>query len=220
MGRSVWIAVFIVLAGLVALGFANRKAGQLASQSNLSKPAVKASATTPGGSSPQAGKASAVATPAGGIGYGLTFAVVTEAKLPPEVAYLSCQGEPRQVDRPHKEACNPLQGDTSCRTVLPVLCVSASGAPLPAGVASGLGPNWTKGSLGATQPVMGAILDSEAAASALCVQELGPGWRMAEFTDGPSGGDLVGQRGLGLRGNNRYWVLSKGQPANCWNSAP
>jgi hypothetical protein len=104
--------------------------------------------------------------------------------------------------------------------VLPVLCAKSTGQEPPTNAPPVLYQAWMRGSLGATQPVMGAILESEASASALCEKELGPGWRMAEFVDGPQGWGLQGQRGLGLGGNNRYWVHAKGQSANCWNSTP
>lgn len=226
MNRMVWMAVAIVVLGLAALGFANRKASQLTAKPALAAasapaPAGKASAKSPAAGN---GKPAAAPAPAGsaprGIGYGLTFAMVNDPKLATETSYLSCYGEPKQMDRPHKEACNPYEGDTSCRTVLPVLCTKTTGQAAPTNSEPGLYQAWMNGGLGATQPVMGAVLDSAAAGHALCEKELGPGWRMAEFVDTPNGWGLQGQRGLGLGGNNRYWVFAKGQPANCWNSAP
>lgn len=153
------------------------------------------------------------------IGHGLTFAVAaTEPNAPPDVAHLSCHGEPRQLDQPRQNSCNPYKGDTSCRVVLPVLCFKPGGAGLPAGVQPGFYKGWTGGTLSATQPVMGAILDSEAAASARCEKELGAGWRMAEFHDGQGGWGLQGQRGAGLTGTTRYWVHINDQKGNCWDS--
>ncbi len=224
MSRMIWVVAAVVVLGLVALGFASRKASQL-----TTKPA-QATASAPTGSAAGrssaavSGKPGGASTPAGspsqGIGHGLTFAVVNDPNLATDTAYLSCYGEPRQMDRPLKEACNPYAGDTSCRTVLPVLCTKTTGQAAPTHGEPGLYQAWMNGSLGATQPVMGAVLDSAATGSALCEKELGPGWRMAEFVDTPNGWGLQGQRGLGLGGNNRYWVYAKGQPANCWNSAP
>jgi hypothetical protein len=163
---------------------------------------------------------SAASTSVKPIAYGLSFALVNDPVLATETVYLSCHGEPAPVDRPHKESCNPFQGDTSCRTVLPVLCAKLTGQEAPANAPAGLYQGWMHGSLGATQPVMGAVLESEAGASALCEKELGAGWRMAEFVDSPQGWSLQGQRGLGLGGNNRYWVHARAKPANCWNSSP
>ncbi len=181
------------------------------------KPALGASATKAVASAVAASAASTSVKP---ISYGLTFALVDDPKLATETAYLSCHGEPQPVDRPYKESCNPLQGDTSCRTVLPVLCVKVTGLEAPANAPAGLYQGWMGGVLGATQPVMGAVLESEAWASAQCEKELGAGWRMAEFVDGPQGWGLQGQRGIGLGGNQRYWVHATAKPANCWNSAP
>ena len=155
------------------------------------------------------------------IGFGLTFALApSDDKSPPDVANLSCHGEPRTLDRPHKDSCNPYQGDTSCRIVLPVLCLKPEGAAKPAGVQDGFYQGWTGGTLAATQPVMGAILESEVAASARCTTELGPGWRMAEFHDGNGGWGLQGQKGKGFLFNSRYWVHINDQRGNCWDSPP
>jgi hypothetical protein len=78
---------------------------------------------------------------------------------------------------------------------------------------------WAGGALGATQPVMGAVIESEAAGSARCEQELGAGWRMAGLHAGGSGAwALQGQRGPGLTGHTRYWVHAADQKGNCWDS--
>lgn len=160
------------------------------------------------------------ATPA--LGHGLTYAVVVDdEKLPPEVARLGCSGEPKATDRPLQDApCNPRQGDTSCRVVLPVLCIQPGTAARPAGGGETTYAGWTGGMLAPTQPVMGAILNSAAAASARCETELGSGWRMADAQDGQNSGGLQGLRtsNTALDRGTRYWVQAKDQPANCWNS--
>ncbi|MEO7547515.1 MAG: hypothetical protein ABIT82_03775 [Ramlibacter sp.] len=159
--------------------------------------------------------------PARTIGHGLTFGAVASGPAEPrDVAHIGCHGDPRQFDQPHKNSCNPYKGDTSCRVVLPVLCVRQDGAPVPPGVDSGFYKGWTGGTLGATQPVMGAILESLAAASARCERELGAGWRMAEFHDGQGGWGLQGKRGSGLNETARFWVHINDQKGNCWDSAP
>jgi hypothetical protein len=162
------------------------------------------------------------------IGHGLTFALAptesgggggsTAAELA-NLTHLSCHGEPRQVDQPHRDSCNPYKGDTSCRVVLPVLCFQGKGLPQPAGIDAGQYKGWSGGVLGATQPVMGAILTSNAAGTARCEKELGAGWRMAEFHDA-GGWGMQGQRGLGLAPNTRFWVHINDQPGNCWDSKP
>jgi hypothetical protein len=179
---------------------------------------------TPAASAPVASASAASSAPVESglpsLGFGLSFALAGDGKTMPDVAQLSCSGEPRELDQPLKEACNPQQGDTSCRTVLPVLCIKPAGLPLPAGVEAGQG--WTGGMLGATQPVMGAVLSSEAVASARCEKELGAGWRMAGTHDAPEAQglqQLQGQRTTGLSTRTRFWVQVRDQKANCWNSS-
>ena len=75
------------------------------------------------------------------------------------------------------------------------------------------------GSVGATQPTMGALLKSADAGTQRCAAELGAGWRMAELHDGP-GSAITGARGAGLAGSTRYWVHINDQPGNCWDSPP
>jgi len=151
------------------------------------------------------------------MGHGLTFAVAKES-TPTGVAHLSCHGEPAELDQPHEKSCNPYKGDTSCRTVLPVLCISEASASEPPGVKSHFYQGWTGATLAATQPVMGAVLDSLGTASARCSKELGPGWRMAEFHDGKGGWGLQGKAGSGLGAQARCWVHINDQRGNCWDS--
>jgi len=173
------------------------------------------------------GAVSTAAVPAAassGIGHGLTFAVVADdATVPAEIARLGCAGEPRATDRPLKDdhPCNHQQGDTSCRVVLPVLCIQPGTAAKPAGASDAIYAGWTGGMLAPTQPVMGAVLTSAALASARCEKELGSGWRMANVQDGLNSGGLQGMRTTNttLGQGTRYWVQTKDQPANCWNSA-
>ncbi len=154
------------------------------------------------------------------LGHGLTYAVVGDGKAPADVARLACSGEPAPLDQPHQGVCNPTQGDTSCRTVLPVLCVRTASSPLPSGLDANADRATNGGTLGATQPVMGAVMESQAMASARCETELGAGWRVAGMHDGPQGsgdGSLQGLRGPGLTGYTRYWVHSPAPKANCWD---
>lgn len=156
-------------------------------------------------------------------GYGLSYAVPADrSKIPPDIAYVSCHGEPRLMDQPYRNSCNPYKGDTSCRVVLPVLCIQP-GSARPLQEAEGHHYNgWTGGTLASTRPVMGAVLTSVQAASARCEAELGRGWRMAEFHDGPGGWEMQGQLkpGATLDGRTRYWVHINDQPGNCWNHTP
>jgi hypothetical protein len=163
------------------------------------------------------------------IGYGLTFGMgPLEDNDPKDVANMVCDAGDATLDRPYKGSCNPNVGDTSCRIVLPVLCIKPGALVRPGGLSGG---GWTRGELAATQAVMGATLDSETKANAVCERELGSGWRMATFADGGNylddqyydhqeRGDtwaLQGRLGAGIGGYGRYWVHSQGQTANCWN---
>lgn len=163
------------------------------------------------------------------IGYGLTFGLgPLEDNDPKDVANMVCDAGDSSLDRAYRGGCNPNVGDTSCRIVLPVLCIKKGDLPRPGGLSGG---GWSRGELAATQAVMGATLDSEMKASAMCQRELGQGWRMATFADGgnhlddqhydhASRGDvwaLQGKLGPGIGGNSRYWVHSQGQTANCWD---
>ena len=140
--------------------------------------------------------------------------------MPARIAHLACHGEPVPLDHPHRGSCNPYEGDTSCRTVLPIACYRSSGAAAPPNLEQDFYKGWTHGQLGATKPIMGAILKSEPEASARCEAELGAGWRMAEFHDGGGGWGLQGERQGGLRAGTRYWVYINDQHGNCWNSPP
>ena len=154
------------------------------------------------------------------VGRGLSFALADPSTVPARIAHLACHGEPVPLDHPHRGSCNPYEGDTSCRAVLPIACYRSSGAAAPPNLKQDFYKGWTHGQLGATKPIMGAILTSEPEASARCEAELGAGWRMAEFHDGGGGWGLQGERQDGLRAGTRYWVYINDQHGNCWNSPP
>ncbi len=216
------LALVLVLMALLALAmwFAKGRGDKLAAvqKAEQAQSAVSAPAST---GSPAAAATAAGSTEPRPFGFGLTFGLAAaDDKTPQDVANLSCHADPRQLDRPHKDSCNPYQGDTSCRIVLPVLCLKPGGAPMPAGVQDGFYQGWTNGTLAATQPVMGAILESLAVASARCEAELGAGWRMAGFHDGNGGWGLQGLKGRGFDRHTRYWVHINDQRGNCWDSPP
>ena len=152
--------------------------------------------------------------------HGLSFALANSAASPTAVAHLGCHGEPSRLDRPHRNSCNPYQGDTSCRASLPVACIKSTGAKAPDKLEQDFYKGWVDGQLGATKPVRGSTLTSERAASTLCEAELGAGWRMAEFHDGHGGWGLQGERAGGIAPGTRYWVHINDQPGNCWDSRP
>jgi hypothetical protein len=143
----------------------------------------------------------------------------------------ACAGAPLDMGNPDKNQCNISQGDSSCRTALPVLCVLKDGstaesaglvnaAKIEGGDAGvSLLTGWVGGTLGATAPVAGFVIGSIAQANARCVAELGPGWRMAELHDATGGWGLVGKRGQGLSSQQtRHWVHNNDQKANCWDN--
>jgi len=212
MARAL-LVVGILVVMLIILIWLKKDREEQALARHKAEQAQVSAATAP---QPQA----SAATPANPrpIGHGLSFALAVDGRAPADVVRLTCEGAPGPVDQPRDGACNPEQGDTSCRTVLPVLCFKPAGAPVPPGVEADMVQGWTSGILGATQPVMGAILDSEAAASARCEKELGAGWRMAEVHDGGDGRGLTGLRASGLLLNTRFWVQVNDQKGNCWNS--
>jgi hypothetical protein len=135
--------------------------------------------------------------------FGLSFGWMPDPSS--DQLHASCHGEPRGVGQPHRDSCNPYRGDTSCRTLLPLLCARApeGGAPY---------------ALATSQAVAGFLLTSLAEANARCVEDLGAGWRLASFHDN-GGWEL---RGQGLPGTiadrrNRVWVFIGDQPGNCWD---
>ncbi|MBN2005643.1 MAG: hypothetical protein JXA21_19955, partial [Anaerolineae bacterium] len=77
--------------------------------------------------------------------------------------------------------CNPYQGDTSCSTSLPILCIKPESEPRPnydvtpsgGGGAQEYYRGWAGGHIKATSPVAGTQLTSLAAANALCASAFG-----------------------------------------------
>jgi hypothetical protein len=151
------------------------------------------------------------------------------------IIYSACAGAPLDMANPDKSQCNPYQGDSSCRTALPLLCIlkdgstaesagltntaKAEGGEKPADVGFNFYAGWAGGTLGATAPVAGFVIGSLAQANARCEAELGASWRMAEFHDANGGWGLVGKRGQGLTSQQtRHWVHINDQKANCWDA--
>lgn len=135
--------------------------------------------------------------------FGLSFGWMPDPSN--DQLHAGCHGEPRDVGQPHRGSCNPYQSDTSCRTLLPLLCARAQEGDTPY-------------ALGTSQTVAGFLLTSLAEANARCAQDLGAGWRLASFHD-TGGWEL---RGLRLPGTiadrrTRAWVFISDQPGNCWD---
>lgn len=118
--------------------------------------------------------------------------------------------------------CNPYQGDTSCNTALPILCIKKDTAafPLPTHVDnSNQYHKWASGVVGTTVPVnlCTANVDTIQAANKLCEAEFGNGWRVAEHHDG-WGWHF---QAFGNVGNpsKRFWVNVTDQPkGTCWKN--
>lgn len=114
--------------------------------------------------------------------------------------------------------CDAYHGDTPCTTALPILCIKKDGPgfplPVPASVDnSNIYHQWSGGVVGTTQPTVPP--KTLAAADALCAQEFGAGWRVAEFHDG-WGWHFQAFGGVGDPGQN-FWVHINDQPgATCW----
>lgn len=113
--------------------------------------------------------------------------------------------------------CNAYSGDTSCSTVLPILCIRKNGSrfPLakPASVDnSNIYAQWSGGIVGTTSPTLPP--STLAAANAKCAQEFGLDWRVAEFHDG--WGWYFKAYGNVGNPDKRFWVHINDQPANCW----
>jgi hypothetical protein len=115
-------------------------------------------------------------------------------------------------------ACNAYQGDTACTVPLPILCIKkqGSGFPLPAPASvnnTDQYHKWSGGVVAATKPTVPPT--TLAAAVALCVNEFGPDWRVAEFHDG-WGWHFQAYGGVGDP-KGRFWVDITDQPgARCW----
>ena len=215
-----WVLLVLILVGMLVVpiwlkrSYGDKYKGRAGTGAAISKPAPV----------PAAVGAASVKGPRQ-IGYGLTFALRPSSdNIALDVASVSCNGEPRpsdKPDKPDKGACNPLQGDTSCNVVLPVLCLKPGAFVNPAPPGANPVGSWISSTLSATAPVMGAILESQETADARCEKELGAGYRMAGRYAGGDGPALRRRPGqvLGVSGATRYWVATKGELGNRWGSA-
>jgi hypothetical protein len=188
---------------------------------------------TPGGT-PSTPGSTAAPTPSSAVvaanpnRFGLTFGHGALPNQHSGLMYSACAGIPLDMGNPDKNQCNPYQGDTSCRTALPILCALKDGSTAESAgllnasntegaVGSSFYAGWMGGALAATAPIAGFVIGSLAQANARCESELGAGWRMAEFHDAGGGWGLVGKRGQGLVDtNSRHWVAINDQKSNCW----
>ena len=112
---------------------------------------------------------------------------------------------------------NAYQGDTTVDQMLPILCVYKDGRAAPGGINFDYSNGWVQGALQLSAPITGSALTSQAQADGICANQLGAGWRMAEFHDGGGGWSYWGTGQLPT--DTRFWVAINDQPANPWNSA-
>lgn len=114
--------------------------------------------------------------------------------------------------------CDPHKGDTVCGEALPILCIRKSGpgfpVPKPASIDGSSQYNrWSGGVVATTAATVPPTKLADA--DALCVQQFGTGWRVAEFHDG-WGWAFQAYGGVGDP-SKRFWVDINDQPgATCW----
>lgn len=117
------------------------------------------------------------------------------------------------------QECNAYQGDTTCDSALPILCIKKSGPgfplPLPVGVDNSSQYNKWSGGVVATTPAM-VPPTQRVKANEVCVHYFGQGWRVAEFHDG-WGWYFQAYGGVG-NPSSRFWVDISDQPlGRCWD---
>jgi len=152
-------------------------------------------------------------------GFGYTMGLTADDRLAPGTVLASCHGLPQGLDAPYAGSCNPYSGDTSCERALPILCVRKDESAAPqSGFPYDFYNGWVAGHLAATAPVVGASLHGVEEADALCREQLGEGFRMAEHHDAGGGWGFVGWDD-GLPAGTRLWTRINDQPGNCWDAS-
>ena len=111
--------------------------------------------------------------------------------------------------------CDAYLGDTTCTASLPVLCIKQDGSDTPSGLVTGFYNGWAAGHIATTHAMQGTTLTSLQVADQFCVDNFGPGWRMAEFHDGNGGWNWFAYGNV--RKDTRFWVHIDDQPSNCWD---
>lgn len=127
--------------------------------------------------------------------------------------------------------CDPYIGDTLCSEARPILCLRVDGSS-NCGEPWDFYDGWTEGTMALTvRLVPGTELTSLEVANAICENEVGPGFRMAEHHDGGGGWGWRAKGSINPPatpasdfprfGNpnlpNRFWVHINDQPGNCWD---
>jgi hypothetical protein len=114
----------------------------------------------------------------------------------------ACRGLPPLMADGVMRDCGLARGDTSCRTVLPLLCLREAEGDQPRALAT-------------AEAVAGFVIDSRADADARCARALGPGWRMAEYEDGEQGELRVRPAAADTRA--RVWTATRSPGPHCWD---
>jgi hypothetical protein len=117
--------------------------------------------------------------------------------------------------------CDPRKrkGDTVCTQPLPLLCIKKSGVGFPLALPTNVNDTdqynrWSGGIVGTTAAILPP--PTLAATNAVCVQNFGADWRVAEFHDG-MGWSFQAYGGVGIPAS-RFWVHINDQPGGtCWH---
>jgi hypothetical protein len=242
--RTIWILVLLLTVLITPLFWLDTASDPPAKALAKKRAAASVANTAPASGSAPAANSKQTGTQASTVAaaevhnpdaFGMTWGLVPHDKLPAHVAWMSCHGQPREgLAQPHRESCNPYNGDTSCRQALPILCIAQDGsskdeslvnAALHMSPGGAVTDGWAQGSIASTAPVAGFVIGSIALANARCEKELGAGWRMAEFHDAEAstagqqaGWGFVAKRSTRLETRLRHWVHINDQPGNCWNN--
>lgn len=193
--RIVWIAIVLLAFLLVPIWFLkDRERARQGTDAAERKVDARAAALA------ASARAASAAAPADRLG--LTFG--WSNTTPPHVLRASCQGLPAPADNAFQGGCNLYAGDTSCRILLPVLCLRDSDRAPPA--------------LATVGSLAGFLLTGEAHGTSMCATELGAGWRMARYED-TQRADITAERAVGVNADTtrRAWIASRAQPVNCWD---
>jgi hypothetical protein len=154
-----------------------------------------------------------------GARFALTWGFTEDPSLPSATKFASCHGSPGTSDGDRGPSCDPYEGDTSCAEAHPILCFLPVGLPAPeTSFEFGFYSGWTGGRLASSSPVVGTRLTSQSVADAICAEQFGDGFRMAEFHDGNGGWAFVGYADdESVNTSSRNWLRIDDQSANCWD---
>lgn len=114
------------------------------------------------------------------------------------------------------ELTDAYDGDTPVSAALPLLAYRPGNLDLPQElIDADMTRNWSNGSVMLTSPIPGTELTSIERANEIIREELGEGWRMADFHLG--GGWRFWARGH-VPAEQRFWVHIRDQDANPWDT--